>query len=91
MRTTKVQIRQKGTITLPHELRSRYHLGEGDVLTLLDLGAGSFLFLPHVSEIEHLIDQTASVVADKGASLDDLLETLDQEREAYYQAHFVAS
>jgi len=38
-----VQIRRKGAITLPVELRRRYGLGEGDVFTVVDLGDGSIL------------------------------------------------
>ena len=50
MSTVTVQIRRKGVITLPVELRRLYNLDEGDVLTLLDLGDGSFLLTPRISQ-----------------------------------------
>jgi len=51
MATTTVQIRRKGLITLPAELRRQYNLTEGDALTLVDLGDGSFLLTPRVSQV----------------------------------------
>jgi bifunctional DNA-binding transcriptional regulator/antitoxin component of YhaV-PrlF toxin-antitoxin module len=37
-----IQIRKKGSITLPLESRHKYDLDEGDIFTLIDLGDGSF-------------------------------------------------
>lgn len=54
MVTMTVQIRRKGVITLPVEMRRRYGLDEGDVFTLLDLGDGSFLLTPRVSQVGRL-------------------------------------
>lgn len=48
MKTSTIQIRKKGNLTLPMKLRSKYGLGEGDVLTLIDLGDGSFLLTPRI-------------------------------------------
>ena len=38
--TTTIQIRSKGSITLPIELRRKYRLNEGDAFTLIDMGEG---------------------------------------------------
>ena len=40
---TTIQIRQRGTVTLPAALREKYGLGDGDPLTLVDLD-GAFLY-----------------------------------------------
>ena len=53
MPTMMVQIRRKGLITLPVELRRQYGLSEGDVFTLVDLGDGSFFLTPRVSQLAH--------------------------------------
>jgi bifunctional DNA-binding transcriptional regulator/antitoxin component of YhaV-PrlF toxin-antitoxin module len=89
MATMTVQIRRKGVITLPVELRRRYGLGEGDVFTLMDLGDGSFLLTPRVSQVARLGDQVGRVMATEGVGLEEMLEALDQERELYYQEHYV--
>ncbi|MBI3977331.1 MAG: AbrB/MazE/SpoVT family DNA-binding domain-containing protein [Chloroflexi bacterium] len=88
MATVTIQIRQKGVITLPVELRRRYGLGEGDVLTLVDLGDGSFLLTPRVSEIARLGEQVARVMEQEGVGLKEMLETLDEERERYYRERY---
>ena len=88
MVTMTVQIRRKGVITLPAELRRRYGLNEGDVFTLMDLGDGSFLLTPRVSRVARLGDQVARVMAEEGADLEEMLKTLDQERELYHREHY---
>ncbi|HEX5417244.1 MAG TPA: AbrB/MazE/SpoVT family DNA-binding domain-containing protein [Chloroflexota bacterium] len=91
MRTMTIQVRKKGTITLPREIRERYGLAEGDVFTLVDLGDGAFLLSPFVSKVAQLGDQAASALANADVSLDEILTALDEERETYYRDHHVRS
>jgi bifunctional DNA-binding transcriptional regulator/antitoxin component of YhaV-PrlF toxin-antitoxin module len=88
METKTVTIRQKGVITLPVDIRQRYNLDEGDVYTLVDLGEGALMLMPQVSQVARLGDAVAEQLASGKVSLEDLLETLDQEREAYYREHY---
>jgi bifunctional DNA-binding transcriptional regulator/antitoxin component of YhaV-PrlF toxin-antitoxin module len=88
MTTLTIQIRRKGVITLPIELRRQYNLDEGDVFTLVDLGGGSFLLTPRVSQVARLGDQVAWLMEEEGVTLEEMLEALDQEREIYYQEHY---
>jgi bifunctional DNA-binding transcriptional regulator/antitoxin component of YhaV-PrlF toxin-antitoxin module len=88
MTTITVQIRRKGVITLPVELRRQYNLDEGDVFTLVDLGDGSFLLTPRVSQVARLGNQVAQLMEEESVTLDEMLEALDQERETYYQEHY---
>lgn len=88
MSANVVQIRKKGSLTLPMDLRSKYGVDEGDVFTLIDLGDGSFLLSPRIMQINRLGDRVSEIIKDKGVSLDDLLNTLDEERERYYQEHY---
>jgi len=88
MTTTTVHIRRKGVITLPAELRRRYGLDEGDLFTLLDLGDGSFLLTPRVSQVARLGDRVAKLMAEEGVTVDEMLEALDRERETYYREHY---
>ena len=89
MDAVTVQIRRRGGLTLPAELRRRYDIDEGDAFTLVDLGERSFLLTSQVSRVAHLGDQVARLMEEEGVSLDEILETLDEEREAYYREHYV--
>jgi bifunctional DNA-binding transcriptional regulator/antitoxin component of YhaV-PrlF toxin-antitoxin module len=84
-----LQMRKKGNLTLPAELRSKYGLNEGDVFTLIDLGDGSFMLSPRISRVNQLGDRVAQVLQDEKVTLEDLLSTLDEERERYFQEHYV--
>jgi bifunctional DNA-binding transcriptional regulator/antitoxin component of YhaV-PrlF toxin-antitoxin module len=89
--TTTLQIRSKGTMTLPIELRRKYGLDEGDVITLIDLGDGSFLLTPIVTQVDRLGDRVARAMAEAGVSEDEILAALDEERERYYRERYVQS
>lgn len=84
-----VQIRKKGNLTLPIELRNKYGFNEGDILTVIDLGEGVILLTPRASQVNRLGNRVAEKLAEAGVSLDDLLQTLDEERERYYREHYV--
>ncbi len=88
---TIIQIRSKGTVTLPIELRRKYGIDEGDVITLIDLGDGSFLLTPIVTQVDRLGDRVARAMKEAGVSEEELLAALDEERERYYQERYVKS
>jgi bifunctional DNA-binding transcriptional regulator/antitoxin component of YhaV-PrlF toxin-antitoxin module len=88
MITMTIQMQRKGVITLPVEMRRQYDLEEGDVFTLMDLGDGSFLLTPRVSQVARLGDQVTRLMAEEGVDLEGMLETLEQERETYYREHY---
>ena len=70
--TVTIQIRDKGLMTLPVELRRRYHLEPGDVYTLADLGNGAFLLTPGVSRVSAHGDRIARLMAEEGVTLEDI-------------------
>ena len=86
--STTIQIRGKGTLTLPIELRRKYGLDEGDIITLIDLGDGSFLLTPIVSKVDRFGDRVAQAMAQEGVTLDEILAELDEERERYYRERY---
>ena len=83
-----IQIRGKGTITLAASLRKKYKLEEGEVLTVIDLGEGTILLKPMVSQVNKLSSQIAKRLKEENVSLDDLLQALDEERKIYYKEHY---
>jgi bifunctional DNA-binding transcriptional regulator/antitoxin component of YhaV-PrlF toxin-antitoxin module len=86
-----IQIRSKGTVTLPIELRRKYGLDEGNILNMIDLGDGSFLLTPVVTQVDRFGDRVAKAMADEDVSLDEVLTTLDEERERFYQERYAGS
>jgi bifunctional DNA-binding transcriptional regulator/antitoxin component of YhaV-PrlF toxin-antitoxin module len=88
MSAVNIQLRRKGILTLPVSLRRKYNLDENDVFTLEDLGDGSFLLIPQVSNVARLGDRVAEVLAEEEVSLEDMLEALDEERQDYYREHY---
>jgi bifunctional DNA-binding transcriptional regulator/antitoxin component of YhaV-PrlF toxin-antitoxin module len=86
--STIIQIRGKGTVTLPIELRRKYGLAEGDIITLIDLGDGSFLLTPAITQVDRLGDKIAEKMTERGVSLGEILSALDEERESYYQERY---
>ena len=83
-----IQLRRKGVLTLPVDLRRKYDLEENDVFTLEDLGDGSFLLIPKVSKLAQLGDRVAEMLAEEKVNLEDMLAALDEERESYYREHY---
>lgn len=87
--STTIQIRSKGTVTLPIELRRKYHLDEGDVITLVDLGEGAMLLTSGVTQVDRLGDRVVQILAEEDVSINEILHTLEEEREQYYTDHYV--
>ena len=88
MDTMTIQIRDKGTITLPVRLRRRYRLEPGDVYSLADLGDGVFLLTPGASRVADEGDRIARLMAQQGVTTEEILSALDQERQTYYREHY---
>ena len=86
---TTLQIRGKGTITLPASLRKKYNLEEGESLNLIDVGDGSFFLVPVESKVVKSAEKVAKAVKEANVTLEELFEVLDEERKRYYQEHYV--
>lgn len=85
---TTVQMRGKGTITFPAKLRDKYKLQEGEVFTIIDMGGGSFLLKPKILEVDVLSRRIAKRLKDENVTLDDLMETLREERKKIFQEKY---
>ena len=82
METRTVQVRGRGTVTLPARIRERYDLAEGDPLTLVDLD-GAILLSPRLSVADKLSAEIEFLRTQAGMSLDDLLDGLREQRAQY--------
>ena len=80
---TTLQIRQRGTVTLPADLRSKYGIREGDTFRLVDLD-GIFVLTPMVPMVPELAREIERLRLDAGISTDELIANLREQREQYY-------
>ena len=72
---------------MPAELRKRYRLESGDLLTVVDLG-GVFVLAPEVSIISKIAQEIEQMREEAGLSLDDLLAGLDEQRRRFYKEKY---
>ncbi len=77
---TTIQMRSKGALTLPADLRKKYALEEGDVFTVVDLGDGAFFLSPRLSIVPKLVGEIEALRKEAGLSVEELLEGLPEER-----------
>lgn len=82
MESRLVQLRGRGTLTLPARIRERYGLDEGDPITLVDLD-GALLLSPRVSVIGKLAAEIEYLRNQAGLSLEDLLAGVREQRARY--------
>ena len=77
--TRTVQMRKKGSVTIPMELRKRYRIDEGDPLTLIDLGEGFFVS-PRQSVLPKLVTEIEALRQKNNISLEELIQGVVRER-----------
>jgi AbrB family looped-hinge helix DNA binding protein len=80
---TTIQVRQRGTVTLPADLREKYGIREGDTFRIIDLD-GIFVLTPMVAMVPELAREIEKARLEAGLSTEDLLRTLREEREKYH-------
>ncbi len=81
--TYLIQVVRRGVITLPKELRERNSIGEGDTLTLIDLGDGIVVMSPRRSRVDEIANKLAKEWQNSGSSLESMLNTLREVRAEY--------
>jgi AbrB family looped-hinge helix DNA binding protein len=77
-----VQVRDRGVLTLPAELREKYGIRAGDTFRLVDLD-GVFVLTPMVPMVPELAREIERARIEAGLSTDDLLRGLREQRERY--------
>jgi bifunctional DNA-binding transcriptional regulator/antitoxin component of YhaV-PrlF toxin-antitoxin module len=79
---TTLQVRQRGTLTLPVELREKYGIEAGDTFRLLDLD-GIFVLTPMTPMVPELVREIERFRLEAGWSMEELLVALREQRERY--------
>ena len=85
-----IQIRKRGVLTLPSELREKYTIQEGDTYRLVDMD-GIFVLTPMVPMVPELAREIERIRQESGLSLEELLDGLKEERERYYSEKYESS
>lgn len=83
MESKTIQVRGRGTVTLPARIRERYDLADGDPLTLVDLD-GAILLSPRVSVADKLSSEIEYLLSEAGLSLEEMLDGLREQRAKYH-------
>ena len=79
--TKIVQMRQRGSITIPTEIRNRYQLDDGDPLTIVDLGEG-FYISPKRSVLPKLVAEMERLREKYNVTLEELITGVIEKRKA---------
>ncbi len=80
VRERTLRLSRRGVLTLPKPIREKYHLREGDVLTLIDLD-GVLLLSPRQSRVDALAERIVDELHQQGETLESMLKALREERE----------
>jgi AbrB family looped-hinge helix DNA binding protein len=77
-----LQVRERGVLTLPAELREKYGIRPGDTFRLVDLD-GIFVLTPMAPMVPELAQEIERARIEAGMSTEDLLRGLREQRERY--------
>jgi len=75
-----VQVRKRGVLTLPADVRQKYGIETGDTLRVLDLD-GILVFTPMVPMVPELAREIERLREEAGLTTEQMLRSLRQLRE----------
>lgn len=82
-----IQIRKRGVVTIPSELRERYDIQEGDTYQLVDMD-GIFVLTPMIPIVPELAKEIERYRQEAGVSTEDLMKGLREERKRYHREQY---
>lgn len=74
-----VQVRQRGILTLPAEVRQRYNIQPGDTFNLVDLD-GLLVLTPMAPLVPELAREIERARIEAGLSVEEMLQALREQR-----------
>ncbi len=77
-----LQVRKRGVVTLPADLRERYGIREGDTFRLLELD-GLFVLTPMAPMVPELAREIERLRLEAGLSVEEFLQDLREQRARY--------
>lgn len=82
-----VQVRQRGTLTLPASLRSKHNIKQGDIFHLVDID-GLFVLSPLAPIVPELAREIEKMRLEAGFTTEELLQTLREQRAQYHLENY---
>lgn len=82
-----IQVGQRGTLTLPAEVRERHQIQPGDAFRLLDI-EGILVLVPMTPMVPALAREIELARVEAGLSVEEMLTSLREQRELYYTEKF---
>lgn len=82
-----VQVRKRGVLTLPAELREKYGITEGDTFRIVDVD-GVFVLTPMSPIVPELAREIERMRIEAGLTTEEMLEDLRQQRGRYYEEKY---
>jgi AbrB family looped-hinge helix DNA binding protein len=82
-----IQVRQRGTLTLPAGVREKYGIRAGDTFRLVDLD-GILVLTPMVPMVPELARSLKHARQEAGLTIEELLTGLREQREQYHREHY---
>lgn len=82
-----IQVRKRGTLTLPTQLRRKYGIESGYTFRLLDFD-GIFVLTPMVPLVSELAREIERARIEAGLTAEELLAGLREQRTRYYEEHY---
>ncbi|MFO7944518.1 MAG: AbrB/MazE/SpoVT family DNA-binding domain-containing protein [Anaerolineales bacterium] len=82
-----IQIRKRGVVTIPSELREKYDIQEGDTYQLVDM-EGIFVLTPMTPMVPELAREIERFRTEAGVSTEDLMQGLREERKRYHEEQY---
>ena len=76
----QVQVKSRGRITLPKELRDTNHIEDGDVILFSEAGDGVIIMQHKKFKVDKIADEIAREFRKEGITLKDLLKELKKIR-----------
>lgn len=77
-----VQVRQRGSLTLPVKVRERYKIKSGDTFNLLDFD-GILILTPLAAMVPELAREIERARLEAGLTVEEMLKDLRRQRERY--------
>ncbi len=84
-----IRVRQRGTLTIPADIREKYSIETGDVFHLVDLD-GTFVLTPMRPMVPQLAEEIERLRLEAGLDTPELLLALREERARYTLEHYGA-
>lgn len=84
-----IQVRDRGVLTLPADIREKYGIQPGDTFRLVDLD-GIFVLTPMVPMVPELAREIERSRIEAGFSTEELLRSLRDQRERYHREQYDA-